>query len=701
MGERVMRTSLRKHGVHVVGVSTLLLVGCAGSQQAEPIGSKQPVTQTLSIANGQNITVTSGDSVQLSASYGNGRTPAHLQWLVIGGGGAISASGIYSAPLSLPTDPRTTISVKDVDTGQSASTTINLVNPVPVVKNLTPASLSPGIPTSITITGSHFVPDSAATVDGTSVTTTYISPSTLALTVSVPAFSKGDHVLGVITSSPGGGTSNSVRLPVTAPKISYDAAARFLQQATWGATPATIQHVQSVGFAKFIDEQLQAPPQSNVVDNDANHFQEVFWAQLANNDATQLRTKTAWAWYKIFNSPGGTVLSMLTAVPETINRDAFLTYEQLFSDVAFNITIGMYLSYCCNDEAGPQPDENFARESMQVFSVGPYLLRVDGTKVEDSQQIAKPAYTSADVEAIAQAVTGLTYPSDVWNNNDTQGLIKMTSGPSSQHAHNSKIILGQTIPAGQDAAKDLSDVIHILSNHPNTGIRLSKYLIHQFVTSNPSPEYVARVSRIWAKNEKGVKGDIPSVIKAILLDPEARAGDDGPSSVPPPAVFGRFRDTINFATGFVRGLSAIPNASVQPGSSWQLSIRTHEMTFFAPSVFGYYSDNFTVPNTDILAPEMQIYTSDSITARASYLKQVIYCTDGSYSKIDWTPWMQLAEGDGSQLVDLLNHVYFHGTMSPELARILKNNLGTIGDLKSRAQQTLYLALLSPEYAVER
>jgi uncharacterized protein (DUF1800 family) len=313
---------------------------------------------------------------------------------------------------------------------------------------------------------------------------------------------------------------------------------------------------------------------------------------------------------------------MLTAAPEIINRDAFLTYEQLFSDVAFNVTIGMYLNYCCNDEAGSQPDENFARESMQVFSVGPYVLRPDGTKVEDSQQIQNPTYTSADIEAIAQAVTGLSYPSDVWNNNDTQGLINMTSGPSSQHAHNAKIVLGQTIPAGQDAAKDLSDVIHILSKHPNTGVRFSKYLVQELVTSNPSPAYVERVSRIWADNGKGVTGDIPSVLKAILLDPEARTADDGVSSVSPPANFGRFRDTVNFATAFVRGVSAIPNASIQPGTSWQLAIHTHEKTFFASSVFGYYSGSFSVPNTEVLAPEMQIYTGDSIAARASYLYQV-------------------------------------------------------------------------------
>jgi hypothetical protein len=196
--------------------------------------------------------------------------------------------------LTLPTDRRITITAKDIDAGQSASTTIDIVNPVPVINTVTPAVISTGGPVSVTVNGSHFVPDSTVVVDGTPATTTYISPSALALTLSVPAYSGADRILTVSTSTPGGGISNGVRLPMSSSKISYDAAARFLQQATWGPTPATIQHVQSVGFEKFIDEQLQAAPQSNVIDNDANHFQEAFWAQIAKNDATQLRTKVAW-----------------------------------------------------------------------------------------------------------------------------------------------------------------------------------------------------------------------------------------------------------------------------------------------------------------------------------------------------------------------------------------------------------------------
>jgi uncharacterized protein (DUF1800 family) len=690
-----MKLSVRRSGV--LTLTALLSVGCGQTQKASSGDSSQPSKLSLSIINGSELTLACGESVQLSAGYGDNKLE-QIQWALTGASGAISSSGVYSAPLTLPADRQAIITATDVATRQSASTTISLVNPVPVISSVSPSSLTPGIPVLVTIAGSHFVPDSVVVVDGTMAPTTYLSSTSMAITVSVPAFGSTDRVINVVTSSPGGGSSSSVRLPISSSTISYDAAARFLQQATWGPTPSTIQHVQAVGFAVFLDEQLQAAPQSNVVDNDANHFQEVFWAQVANNDATQLRTKAAWAWYKLFNSPGGTVLSMLTAVPETVNRDAFLTYEQLFSDVAFNVTIGMYLNYCCNNEAGPQPDENFARESMQLFSVGPHLLNTDGSKITGSDGLPEPAYASADIEAIAQAVTGLTYPSNVWNDNDTQGLIKMTSGPSSQHAHNAKLIIGQTVPAGQDAAKDLSDVVHILSNHPNTGIRLSKYLIHEFVTSNPSPAYVERVSRIWADNGKGVTGDIPSVLKAIL-DPEARSGDS-PANVQT-ADFGRFRDTINFATGFVRGMKAIPNSMIQSGTSWQLSVHAHERSFFAPSVFGYYSDGFTIPNTDTLAPEMQLYTGDSITARANYLHQVIYCTDGSFSKIDWTPWLPLAQGDGAQLLDLLNHLYFHGAMSSQLYAILQQNLANIPDQKTRVQQTLYLALLSSEYAVER
>jgi hypothetical protein len=133
---------------------------------------------------------------------------------------------------------------------------------------------------------------------------------------------------------------------------------------------------------------------------------------------------------------------------------------------------------------------------------------------------------------------------------------------------------------------------------------------------------------------------------------------------------------------------------------------SHEPIFSAPSVFGYYADNFTIPNTELLAPENQIYTADAIEARANFLYNLLYLpptADQAISVIDWGPWASLAVGDGSQLIDSINHLFFHGTMSPELHQILQSNLEQIpaSELTARAQQTVYLAAMSPEFAVER
>jgi hypothetical protein len=193
--------------------------------------------------------------------------------------------------------------------------------------------------------------------------------------------------------------------------------------------------------------------------------------------------------------------------------------------------------------------------------------------------------------------------------------------------------------------------------------------------------------------------------KAILLDPEARAGDD--PSFTEPDVFGRFRDAVNFGSAIIRGLNAAPRRSLHTwGAADDFANLSHEPVFYAPSVFGYYSDYFTIPQTQVLAPEMQLYTTDAIAARAAFVKNLIYLppnVDPYISAIDWSQWDPLAADDGSSLIDLLNHLFFHGTMSPELYMLLQDNLKSMpsSDLTARAQQTIYLAVMSPEFAVER
>jgi uncharacterized protein (DUF1800 family) len=688
----------------IIGICSLTFVGCGrgGSNKATP----QPL-QNLSILNGSQITLACQQSVELSATYGT-EVPRHLAWIQspsAATSGTISAGGVYHAPDNLPANAKVTITATDIDTGENASTVLTLINPVPVVTSVTPSNIDAGSVVSGVISGTSFEPGTTVIVDGQTVPTIYVSSTSISFSWTSLDWATGDHSISAMTPEPGGGKSGSVNIHTNLKTISYDAAARFLQQATWGATPSMVKHVQSIGFTAFLDEQFDSPPQSYVVDSDVSHVIGRFWYFATNQDSNQLRTKTSWAWYKLFNSPGSAALSVLSAVPEITNRDAFANYRTVFTDITLNIEMGMYLNYCCNDAQGPQPNENFGREAMQQFTIGPHLLHLDGTPILSQSGLPQPSYNSNDIEAIARSITGLAYPADVWSVNDTEGLITLTSGSIGYHDARGKILLGQSIPAGGDAITDTSAVIDILVGQSNTGTHISSYLIHEFVTSNPSPAYVARVSKVWADNGAGVQGDIRAVIKAILLDPEARAGDD--PAFAEPNVFGRFRDAVNFGSAIIRSLNAAPSPFLHTwGGAMDFANLSHEPVFYAPSVFGYYSDYFTIPQTQVRAPEMQLYTTDAIAARAAFVKNIIYVppsVDPLVSAIDWSHWAPLAAGDGSSLIDLLNHLFFHGTMSPELYKLLQDNVKSMpsSDLTARAQQTIYLAVMSPEFAIER
>ncbi|MDX6462360.1 MAG: hypothetical protein QOE55_6057 [Acidobacteriaceae bacterium] len=688
----------------MIGVCSLTFVGCGrgGSNKA----TSQPL-QNLLILNGTQITLACQQSVELSAAYGS-QTPPHLSWIQspsAATSGKTSATGVYYAPDNLPANAEVTITATDIDTGVSASTVLTLVNPVPVVTSVTPSNVDAGSVISGIISGTSFEPRTTVIVDGQIAHTTYFSSTSLSFSWRLPDWANGDHSVSAMTQGPGGGKSGSVNIRTNVKTISYDAAARFLQQATWGATPSMVKHVQNVGFAAFLDEQFDSSPQSYVIDSDSSHVLQTLWYFAADQDSNQLRSKTSWAWYKLFNSPGSSVLPVLSAVPEITNRDAFENFKTLFTDITLNLEMGMYLNYCCNDAQGPQPNENFGREAMQQFTTGPHLLNLDGTPMLSQSGSPQASYNSDDIEAIARSITGLAYPADIGNITDSEGLISLTSGNIGSHDTRGKILLGQSIGAGGDAITDTSAVIDILVRHPNTGTHISTYLIHEFVTSNPSPAYVARVSKVWADNGSGVQGDIRAVIKAILLDPEARAGDD--PTLMEPDVFGRFRDAVNFGSALIRGLNAAPSRFLHTwGTADDFANLSHEPVFWAPSVFGYYSDYFTIPQTQVLAPEMQLYTTDAIAARAAFVKNIIYVPpniDPYISAIDWSQWAPLAADDGSSLIDLLNHLLFHGTMSPELYKLLQDNLKSMpsSDLTGRAQQTIYLAVMSPEFAVER
>jgi hypothetical protein len=531
------------------------------------------------------------------------------------------------------------------------------------------------------------------------VPATVLSDTQISLSYNVPAWTTGAVSITATSPSPGGGTSAPISIPVIQPAISYDAAARFLQQAAWAPTNATIQHVQSVGFSQYITEQLASGPDYFYTDDDSGHVAFNLFINGATHDSSQLRVKMAWIWWKLFCTQFTTVAWVESAVPDQVNRDAFANFETLLTDTILNPQMGFTLNYDLLDYPTANPNENFGRESMQLFTTGPVLLNPDGSPQTDAANNQLPAYSQADVVAISRAVTGFVYPPNYRENGDPHGLAQLQSSDTFPHDEGEKTVLGVTIPGNQTVTQDTMAVAHILASQPNVGPFMGKYLIHELVTSNPSPAYVARITAVWNDDGNGVRGNIPAVVKAILLDPEARAGDDAAQLADNE---GRFRDTAQFGIFFYRTLQCMGGQA--GGEATGMATLSNEMIFAAPSIFSYYQQNTTLPNSTLLAPESQIYTIAALEARASFLYSTIYLPAGGdqyLSNFNWTYWESLASGDGSQLIDYINHMIFHGTMSDALQALLQQDAQQVSDPQQRAQKMLFDTFLSPEISLQR
>jgi hypothetical protein len=552
---------------------------------------------------------------------------------------------------------------------------------------------------SITLNGSGLSKVTAVDIGGEPVASQVISDSQISFTYLVPAWQSGAISITATSPSPGGGTSTPISIPVLQPAISYDAAARFLQQAAWAPTDATIQHVQSVGFAQYINEQLASGPDYFYTDDDSGHVAFNLFTNGSTHDSSQLRVKMAWIWWKLFCTQFTTVAWVESAVPDQVNRDAFANFETLLTDTTLNPQMGATLNYDILDYPSAYPNENFGRESMQVFTTGPVLLNPDGSPQTDAANNQLPAYSQADVVAISRAVTGFVYPPNYRQNGDPHGLEQLQSSSTFPHDGGEKTVLGVTIPGNQTVTQDISAVTHILASQPNVAPFIGQYLIRELVTSNPSPAYVSRVTAVWNDDGNGVRGDIPAVIKAILLDPEARSGDDSAQLTD---TEGRFRDPAQFGIFFYRTLQCMGGQA--GGEVTGMATVSNEMIFAAPSIFSYYQQNTALPNTTLLAPESQIYTTVSLEARAWFLYQTIYMPAGGdqyLSNFNWPYWESLASGDGSQLIDYINHMIFHGTMSTGLKALLQQDAQQVSDPQQRAQKMLFDTFLSPEISIQR
>lgn len=644
-----------------------------------------------------------------------------------GSAGNISPGGRYTPPGKLP-NPNTVIvtATSSADPAVSGSSTVTLLNPYPALASVSPANIPVGGFT-ITLNGSGFVNGAVAVVGGVPLPTTYVSATRLTA-AGVSSAAQAGQSFPVVVRNPDPGSAISVdAVSVTVgassgpPIIPFNVASRFLDQAAFGPDAPTVAHVQTVGLEGYLNEQFAAPispyPDPATTGFGINQVQARFFSNAVHGQ-DQLRQRVAFALGQIFVVSAIVERTPTQLVPylQILQNDAFGNFRTLMNDVTLSPTMGEYLNMANNDKAditrGTSANENYARELMQLFTIGLVQLNPDGTPKLDSSGHTIPTYDQTTIQNFAKVYTGWTYPT-----RPGAALRKHNppyyTGPmapfEANHDTTSKTLLnGLVLPAGQNAEQDLQAALDNIFNHPNVGPFISKNLIQHLVTSNPSPAYVGRVAAVFKDNGSGVRGDLKAVVAAILLDSEARQDDNGPWTFLWLAqnTDGHLREPVFVIPSILRGLGASVNDT---NNLTGLASNLGQILFTPPSVFNYYSPNYHIPSQftpglSLRGPEFQLQSPSAAVARFNLVNTMIYTNLGAGAVIDLTPFSNLGSNSQS-LVDAVSQAFLYGQMPGamrfELLHALNAVTGTTAaDNLARAQAALYLATSSSYYNVE-
>lgn len=502
------------------------------------------------------------------------------------------------------------------------------------------------------------------------------------------------------TGAPGAGAGGSTTSGPVVQPLTDRAASRFLEQASFGPTPDDIQHLKSVGFESWLNEQYAAPSSTYADASDSTDL-SVVQAGFFKNALTaqdQLRQRVAFALGQIFVVSDAKIDSRVGIVnfQRVLLRDAFGNYRDLLKDVTLSPAMGTYLDMVDNTKADPDqgtsPNENYAREVMQLFSLGVSMLNDDGSSVLDSNGKPIPTYTQDVIEGYARALTGWTFPlkpGEVSSPFNDEYYVGVMEGHEDYHEPGTKLLLDTTLPAGQGVAKDLDSAIDSIVRHPNVGPFIGLRMIQALVKSNPSPAYVQRVARAFANNGLGVRGDMRAVIHAVLLDPEARAGD----SASPGISDGKLREPVIAMTRLLRAFKV---RSDGVGLN-DYSAAMRQDVFNAPSVFNFYPPSYRPHGSSLLGPEFKLINSPTVAVRLNFAfdlsnQQLPAGTVPDYSDL------YAAAADANALVSLLDARLTGGNASNSLKQAVVQALNAAGNDKTqRAMLALYLFAASPSF----
>jgi hypothetical protein len=495
-------------------------------------------------------------------------------------------------------------------------------------------------------------------------------------------------------------------------------AARFLDQAAFGPDAATIAQVQSLGLRVYLNEQfgaLVSPyPDPSTTAFGIGQVQARFFSNAVHGQ-DQLRQRVAFALGQIFvvsaveeNSP-----AQLVPYLQILQDDAFENFRKLMQDVTLSPTMGEYLDMRNNDKAnaarGTKANENYARELMQLFTIGLFQLNPDGTLQQDANSNPIPTYDQATIQNFAKIYTGWTYPTKpgakLQIHNPAYYIGPMVPYEANHDTTAKTLLNGLVVPAGGTAESDLKAALDNIFNHPNVGPFVSKQLIEHLVTSNPSPAYVGRIAAVFDGDDAGTRGNLEAVVRAILLDPEARAGDDGPS-LNPPDISGHLREPVFVVSSILRGLGALVNDTNNlTGQAANLG----QAIFQPPTVFNYFAPGFGIPTEftpgdSLLGPEFQLQSPSAAVARMNLANTFVYGNLGAGAVIDWTALTSLA-AKPQALVDAVNNAFMYGQMPASMQTQILSAVNAITGTttaanKQRAQAAVYLTVSSSYYNVE-
>ena len=528
-------------------------------------------------------------------------------------------------------------------------------------------------------------------------------------------------------------------------------ASRFLSQATLGADLATIEQVANQGIEAWIDDQMTVP-QSQTLDRLNEVFAEVIeWYLVNGGNPDEVSTRPYWTifnytWWEnhmknddLLRQKVALALSEIFVISiesnlsdagfgladyyDVLLKHSFGNFEDMLREISLHPCMGYYLSHLNNPREIPEEnihsDENYAREIMQLFTIGLYELNQDGSRKTDGQGEWIPTYDQADIKELAKVFTGLGVGGvmeNEWVDEPYFGLDIYVADMTTPmimyeewHQPGTKTLVnGYVIPAGQTGLKDINDAVHQLFLHPNVGPFIGKQLIQRLVTSNPTPGYISRVAAVFADNGQGERGDMGAVIKAILMDPEART-----CSALEEDRFGKLREPFTRYTHFSKAIQM----EQYYGRYWNVAYgfyeATNQMPLASRTVFNFFLPDFqpigAIADNGLVGPEFQIHNSRT---SVEYINRVNDWAVWGYVMDDWEndnpsvtynieELLPLAR-DPEVLINRLDILFTHGMLSDRTRQIIKDAITPLISDNYRYNRTrlaLYLMMISPDYAI--